>query len=415
MSTPSQEKRTLTIVFMTVFLDLIGFGIIIPIQPFLAQKLGATPTVVTLLGASFSLMQFIFAPFWGRLSDRIGRRPVMLTSIGFSCFGYFLFGASQTLTALFIARLLAGFGSANIGTAQAIIADSTGAERRAKGMGLIGAAFGLGFIFGPAIGGMFGQLGLSAPAYMASFLCALNWLFAFFMLPETHPVSARVEQSARSSHMGLSLAAIKHAARRALVREIFLLYLVFFVAFALMEQDLGLFIEHIWITNVGSDAVKDLHAKHAAAMTAYVLIVVGVTAAIVQGGLIGRLVKKFGEIQLLRFGTFLVGLTFVLIPLVGKTGYYPLMLVMGCMMATGSGLVHPSLSSLLSQAVDADERGGVLGIGQGLASLGRVIGPSFAGILFELHPGAPFLVAGILTFICTGIAFTIRRVLTQNS
>lgn len=407
MSGPAaSEKRTLGIVFLTIFLDLVGFGIIIPIQPFFAQKLGASPTVVTLLGASFSLMQFIFAPVWGRLSDRTGRRPVMLVSIAVACTGYFLFALAETLPMLFLARILAGFGSANIGTAQAIIADSTVPERRAKGMGLIGAAFGLGFIFGPAIGGLFGQLGLAAPAYVASGLCGLNWIFAFFMLPETHVPGKKSE----GGHPVFSIAALKHAARHPMVPQIFFLYFLFFLAFALMEQDLGLFIESHWISSVGRDAVQELHAKHAAALTAYVLIVVGITAAIVQGGLIGRLVKVFGEIKLLRFGTFLVGVTFILIPAVGKSGVYPLMLLMGCMMATGSGLVHPSLSSLLSQAVDADERGGSLGIGQSLASLGRVLGPSFAGALFELNPGVPFLIAGVLTLVCTGVAISLRRV-----
>ena len=151
------HKKILTLVFLTVFLDLVGFGIIIPIQPFYAEKLGASPTVITLLGASFSLMQFLFGSFWGRLSDRIGRRPVMLLSIACSSIGYAIFGAAESLPILFLARMLAGFGSANIGAAQAIIADCTPPESRAKGMGLIGAAFGLGFIFGPAMGGFFGQ------------------------------------------------------------------------------------------------------------------------------------------------------------------------------------------------------------------------------------------------------------------
>lgn len=413
MSTSARsEKRTLGIVFLTIFLDLVGFGIIIPIQPFLAQKLGASPTIVTILGASFSLMQFIFAPIWGRLSDRIGRRPVMLASIAVACVGYFIFAIAETLPILFIARMLAGFGSANIGTAQAIIADSTSPEKRAKGMGLIGAAFGLGFIFGPAIGGFFGQMGLSAPAYVASGLCFLNWIFAFTMLPETRPKGA----PGKSPHAALSLQALKHAARHPMVGQIFLLYFIFFLAFALMEQDLGLFIESIWASvPAAATGVKDFHAKHAAALTAYVLIVVGVTAAVVQGGLIGRLVKVFGEVKLLRFGTFLVGLTFVLIPLVGRIGLYGLMLVIGCMMATGSGLVHPSLSSLLSQAVDQDERGGALGLGQSLASLGRVFGPSVAGFLFELNPGVPFIIAGMITLFCTGIALTIRRLEPQHS
>lgn len=406
MPSGSDSRKTLLIVFFTVFLDLVGFGIIIPIQPFLAEKLGASPTVVTLLGASFSLMQFLFGSFWGRLSDRIGRRPVMLVSIATACAGYTLFGFAETLPMLFAARMLAGFGSANIGTAQAIIADSTPPENRAKGMGLIGAAFGLGFIFGPAIGGFFAQLGLSVPAFVAGGLCALNWVFAFFKLPETLVFSDKA--NTRSQHPGFSWAELKHAARHTNVGKIFLLYFVFFTAFSLMEQDLGLFIEHTWLSHVVGQG-GEMHGKQAASMTAYVLIVVGITAAIVQGGLIGRLVGKFGEIKLLRAGTIIVAFTFLCIPFIGMSGIFSLMLVISMCMAIGTGITNPSLSSLLSQLVDPDERGGVLGIGQSLASLGRVVGPSVGGLLFEIHPGVPFWVAAVLTLACTLVAFKIHR------
>ena len=176
MSDAKRGKHVLLIVFFTVFIDLIGFGIIIPIQPFFAEALGASPATVTLLGASYSLMQFLFAPFWGMLSDRYGRRPIILVSLGTGFVGYLLFGLSHSLPALFASRMLAGFGAANIGTAQAMIADSTSHADRAKGMGLIGAAFGLGFIFGPALGGVFGQFGIATPAFVAAGLCAANWI-----------------------------------------------------------------------------------------------------------------------------------------------------------------------------------------------------------------------------------------------
>ena len=207
-------KKILLLVFLTVFLDLVGFGIIIPIQPFYAEKLGASATTVTLLGASFSLMQFVFGSFWGRLSDRIGRRPVMLLSIACSSLGYLIFGFAESLTVLFLARMLAGFGSANIGTAQAIIADSTPPESRAKGMGLIGAAFGLGFILGPALGGFFSQFALSFPAFVASGLGAFNFVFALTSLPETCPQKTGVSTEKREVHRpGFSWSALKHAAR----------------------------------------------------------------------------------------------------------------------------------------------------------------------------------------------------------
>jgi MFS transporter, DHA1 family, tetracycline resistance protein len=416
----TNNKKILGLVFLTVFLDLVGFGIIIPIQPFYAEKLGASPTTVTLLGASFSLMQFLFGSFWGRLSDRVGRRPVMLLSIACSSLGYFIFGLAESLTVLFVARMLAGFGSANIGAAQAIIADSTEPESRAKGMGLIGAAFGLGFIFGPALGGFLGQIGLSMPAFFASGLGMVNFVFAFTSLPETCPQKLGVTDPSKSTvahRPGLSWAALKHSARHVNVPQLFLIYLLYTSAFSMMEQVLGLFIEAIWHP-VGLGLQMAIRAKAAAAHTAYVLIMVGVTATIIQGGLIGRLVKVFGERRLLMTGMTIVGTSLALAPLIGKTGFYPLMLFWGAFLAMGTGLTNPSLSSLLSQSADKEEQGGVLGIGQSLSALGRVIGPSMAGVLFERSVGFPFWIGSSILFLSVIVATTLKVKpvgLTSNS
>ncbi len=402
------NKKILFLVFFTVFLDLVGFGIIIPIQPFYAEKLGASPTTVTLLGASFSLMQFLFGSFWGRLSDRIGRRPVMLLSIGCASLGYLVFGLAESLPVIFLARMLAGFGSANIGAAQAIIADSTPPESRAKGMGLIGVAFGLGFILGPALGGFFGQIGLSIPAFVAAGLGVINFIFALINLPETCP--QKLGQSAKNqvSHRpGFSWAALKHAARHPNVPQLFLIYLLYISAFSMMEQVLGLFIEATWHP-VAEGVESTLRAKQAAAETAYVLIMVGITATIVQGGLIGKLVKKFGERRLLITGIFLVGLSLAVTPLIGLTGTYRLMLAWAVLTAIGSGFTNPSLSSLLSQSVDRDEQGGVLGMGQSIAALGRVIGPSMAGFLFERGVAIPFWIGSVIIFFAVIVATFIK-------
>lgn len=405
---PKNNKKILLLVFLTVFLDLVGFGIIIPIQPFYAEKLGASATQVTLLGASFSLMQFLFGSFWGRLSDRIGRRPVMLLSIGCSSLGYLIFGLSESLTVLFLARMLAGFGSANIGAAQAIIADSTPPESRAKGMGLIGAAFGLGFILGPAVGGFFSQFALSFPAYVAAGLGAFNFIFALTSLPETCPQKLGQPAKNQVAHRpGFSWTALKHAARHPNVGKLFLIYFLYISAFSMMEQVLGLFIESTWHPMLpGIDTA--LRAKQAAAETAYVLIMVGVTATVVQGGLIGKLAKWFGERRLLITGIFLVGLALFLVPWVGRTGVYRLMLVWAVLSAVGSGLTNPSLSSLLSQSVDPDEQGGVLGIGQSLAALGRVIGPGVAGMLFENGIALPFWIGSFIVFMTVMVASSLK-------
>jgi len=407
-SRPANNKKILSLVFFTVFLDLVGFGIIIPIQPFYAEKLGASATTVTLLGASFSLMQFIFGSFWGQLSDRIGRRPVMLLSIACSSIGYLIFGLSNSLTILFLARMLAGFGSANIGTAQAIIADSTPPEFRAKGMGLIGAAFGLGFILGPALGGFFSQVDLAMPALVAAALGAFNFVFALTSLPETCPQKLGESSKAQAAHRpGFSWADLRHAARHPNVAQIFIVYFLYISAFSMMEQVLGLFIEATWHP-LSQGIVSSVRAKQSAAETAYVLMMVGITATIVQGGLIGKLAKRFGERRLLITGISLVGMALFLVPLVGKWQVYRWMLGWAVFLAIGSGLTNPSISSLLSQSVDRDEQGGVLGIGQSLAALGRVIGPSFAGFLFEKSPAFPFWIAGAVIFMAVLVATSIK-------
>jgi MFS transporter, DHA1 family, tetracycline resistance protein len=415
----------LGILFLAVFLDLIGFGILIPIQPFYAELFGARPAAITLLSASFSLVQFLFAPFLGRISDSVGRRPIMLFTIAVNAVGYALFGLAASLPMLFLARITSGFGSANIGTAQAIVADSTTPETRAKGMGIIGAAFGLGFILGPAIGGLFSQYSLSLPAFVAAGLSTINWFYAYFRLPETHPAmlgggriagdpgesireNPRVRASARH-HLGLSWRDLKSAVKHPNVPQLFWLYLVGTVAFSLMEQTLGLYIERIWLPTAGG-ASSTAHLRHASAMTAYFLVVVGVTGAIVQGVLIGRFARRFGEHRLVVAGTVLVGCTLVLIPIVADIRIYALLLALGPILALGSGILNPSIPSLLSQATESDAFGGILGLGQSLSALGRVVGPMFAGLLFEFSHEIPFYLGAALMFTCSLVSLTIRVV-----
>lgn len=408
---PAYKKSVLGIVFFTVFLDLIGFGILIPIQPFYAQKLGASPAVITLLGASFSGMQFLFGSFWGRLSDRLGRRPIMLVSIALTSLGYLMFGLSSSLTILFLARMLSGLGSANIGTAQAIIADSTDQENRAKGMGLIGAAFGLGFIFGPVLGGLFVKFGLEVPAFLAAALSAINWCIALIRLPETNPATTqtpkKLEGASTAARPRLSWAALKHAARHPHVGFILLMYFVFSASFSMMENVLGLFIQHYWVPQ--GSLGGGFEGKQAASLTAYMLIVVGITATVVQGYLIGKLAKRFGEKKLLAVGPALVAVAFLLIPEIGWSGAYAGMLMVAVVMACGTGITHPSLSSLLSRSVDMDEQGGTLGLGQSLAALGRVLGPSVSGLLFQLYPGLPFWTGSLFLTITALLAVAFLR------
>ena len=398
------KKSPLLIAFMTVTLDLLGFGIIIPIQPFYAEAFGATPTMVTWLGASYSLMQFLFVPFWGRLSDRIGRRPVILTSVALGTFGYVIFGLAGSLGMLFAARMLSGFGNANIATAQAIIADTTSGPERTKGMGLIGAAFGLGFIFGPALGGFLGQFGLAWPAFGAAALGAVNFVFAAVMLPETRPKTQ--PDAVRVMPWEVLPKLLHHPNFGRIVSVIF----VMTTGFALMEQALGLYVERVWVPEAlaSTGEVQRAALREAAALTSYILVVVGITAAIVQGGLIGRLSKRFGERRLAVVGLSLVAFSMLLIPLVGAWGVYAAMFPAAVVLATGTGLATPSLNSLLSQSVDATEQGGALGVGQSASALGRVVGPAISGMLFQWLIGAPFFAGALLTTLAVIVSIGIR-------
>jgi MFS family permease len=407
------SRRVLLIAFMTVCLDLLGFGIIIPIQPFYAESYGASPTMVTLLGASYSLMQFLFAPLWGRLSDRIGRRPVILISILFGVVGYVLFGLAGSLPVLFASRMLSGFGNANIATVQAVIADSTSGADRARGMGLIGAAFGLGFIFGPALGGFLGQWGLAVPAFGAAALGAVNWVLALWLLPETRKEGSPDSQQAQISARMAPWRALSQLRGRVNIGRLVIVLLVVTTGFALMEQALGLFIERVWVPEAltATDPVVKAEAlRRAAAMTSWLLVVIGVVATIVQGGLIGRLSKKFGEKRLIQVGLGTTALGLVLIPVAGLAGSYALLFPAAILLATGTGMYNPSLNSLLSRSVQEDEQGVALGVGQSSSALGRVFGPAASGFLFEQATGAPFWLGATLVGLALVVALGLRQI-----
>jgi DHA1 family tetracycline resistance protein-like MFS transporter len=407
VATSAQTKRTLVVVMMTVLLDLIGFGILIPIQPFLALSFGARPGIVTMLSASFSLMQFLFMPMWGALSDRVGRRPIMLISIAVSTLGFTLFAFADSLVWLFVARMIAGFGSANIGIAQAIIADNTSGHDRAKGMGYIGAAFGLGFMIGPAIGGVFGQFGLQVPGFIAAGLSLLNLFLAWFLLAETRSFKTSPGEKKRVQlNPFMAIAKLKKTHVNPDVVKLLLLSFVFTLGFSLFEQSLGLFIGFHWAAGESARAVQ---------LTAYFMIMVGFTAAFVQGGLTGRLVPKVGEPKLLRIGFTGLILALLLVPLIGALKTFPLLIGLGVFSASCTGMILPSLSGLLSRFTHEDEQGAVLGLGQSLSALGRAIGPLFSGFLFEQYSGAPFLCASLIMIVGLTLVLTLApRSATTN-
>lgn len=413
------KKKILAVAFVTMFLDLLGFGLIIPIQPFYAESFGASAAVVTLLGGAYSLMQFIFIPVWGRISDRIGRRPVILVSVIASSIGHLFFGLAGSLTALFAARLLTGFGNANIATVQALIADSTEGHERTKGMGLVGAAFGLGFVIGPALGGFMVRWGLAAPAFAASAMALVNFVMALFLLPETNKyLQAKGEPRRPRLRMRKVL---KLAGRLDNVWVLTSLLLMWTLGFSVFQQSLALFIEKVWVTippdalataqAAGSDAVdalKNSYYQRAAGYTAMVMVATGLTATIVQGGLLGRLAARYGERALLRVGMPLIGIGIGAVIVVGRIGYFPAMFPCAVIMAIGTGLTSPSLMSLLSQSSPPNVQGSILGVGQSASSLGRVLGPAVSGLLFEMHMNLPAVVGGAVIIFGFAVSFWVK-------
>ena len=361
-------------VLLAVVLDLVGFGIVIPLLTFYAEEYGAGPVAVTLLMATYSLAQFLMAPVWGALSDRFGRRPIMLTSIGMAAICLAGFAWAQSLALLFLFRTLHGAAAANISTAQACVADVTSPENRAKGMGMIGAAFGFGFTVGPFIGGELSVHGLAAPIWFAAGLAALNFILAFFWLKETRkPDTKRLERS-------IHPASFWRVAKHPVVGLCIVLTFVMTIAFAIMESSFTLFAEH----------VRDLDAR----MVGRMFGVAGLTMIVVQGGIIGRLVKRFGEAALVPLGVGLLSLGLFALPLAPP--FVPMVAVF-MVMAVGQGIASPSLHSLISKGTDASEQGFVLGTNQSMSALARAVGPSLAGLIYLNGPAWPFYVsAGIL-------------------
>jgi len=391
----------LPILFVTVFIDLVGFGIIIPFLAYYVESFGARAATVGLLMSTYSVAQFLFAPIWGRVSDRVGRRPILLLGLLGSVAGYTLFGLAGTLWLLFLGRAAMGIFGATIPTAQAAVADVTEPHDRARGMGLIGAAIGLGFILGPALGGVLSDLShvlhvplfqrnpYALPCLASAALAAVNLIAAAFFLPESLPRERRGPPRQRLSRIAQLSRGLAEPRLRALV----LVYFLFMLGFTMMEATLTLFIEQ----RVGA-------ADHAQLVrrVGYLFGFIGIIQVGLQGGLVGRLARRFGERALLIAGCVATALALAALPLAASWGA-----IYGCSfgLACGHGLSQPSVASLISRAAAVDAQGGTLGISQSAASLARVVGPLMGGWLFqEIAPGSPYLVAAGLALAAVVLA-----------
>ncbi len=366
---------------LTIFIDFAGFGLILPLLPFWAQRLGAGPVAIGLTLTVYALAQFLFTPVVGTLSDRYGRKPVIVVSLLIEAVALALTALAGSLPMLLIARFTGGLGASNIGTAQAVVSDVTAAQDRAKGMGLIGAAIGLGFVVGPAVGGILAPLRVALPFWVAMIVALVNALLVMLFFPETRHLQA-VEAMPASGRPGTALvfAGWRYVMHRPAIARLVLINLLFTVAFTAMEAIFPLFTQHTF--------------GWTASQNGYIFTYVGVIVVIMQGGLVGQLVKRWGVQRVLIAG--LVTLAIGLISLAFSTQLGVLLITLG-ILSMGDGTVTPAVSTLLSFASWSEAQGETLGFAQGVAGLGRIIGPLAAGSAYAVDsPGAPFVAGGLL-------------------
>jgi len=382
----AKSKTPLLLIFMTVFIDLMGFGLVIPILPTYAQQLHASDFVVGLLIASYSIMQFLFTPFWGRLSDRIGRRPVLLISLAASFAGYLIWGFSTSLIWLFASRIVAGFGNANIAVAQAYIADITTKENRARGMGMVGAAFGLGFVLGPALGCLLVQNGLGFVGFVAAGFSLVDLILTFFLLPEP-----KERGTFGNDRFGLGIDFYIKNVTSAKLRVSFLIFFISTFAFANMEATLVLLTSKLYNWGPKENGL--------------LFVYIGILIVIVQGGMIRQLTKKYSEKKLITVGSFLVAAGLFLTPV---TNSWMVLALAMTLLSIGSGINNPCNQSIISKLAPEETVGGVLGLGQSVSTLGRIFGPIVGCALFEkLGYLSPYIAGGLCMIIVVALSFNL--------
>lgn len=385
------DKRML-LILLAIFIDLVGFGIVIPILPFAAERFGADGFTLGLFVASFSLMQFLFAPLWGSLSDKVGRRPVMLIGLLGGGASFFVFGLSTNLLMLFVSRLLSGvFTAATLPTAQAYMADITPPEQRARGFGLIGMAFGFGFIFGPAIGGLLSSHGFLFPALFASALSFVNFIGALVWLPETYKPTGVVKKR-KLVDIGKLHSTLKHPA----VGSLILTFAIVSFGFSALEATYALYGERVAGLNAQSIGI--------------IFTMVGTIVIIVQGGLIGRITKAIGERRTLLIGLAVMSLGYFVVGTFAKD--FASLMAMTSLISIGNSLTFPTVNALISINSRKDEQGEIMGINQSASSLARVIGPVWGGFLFvAVGIGWPFRSASLFVLAALALAYLrVRKV-----
>jgi len=386
----SMSRSVKALVIGTVFVDLVGFAIVLPLLPSYGSRYGGSDFAIGVLVASYSLVQLLLAPWWGRMSDRIGRRPVILIGLIGSAFSYLLFAWARTFTVLLLSRLIAGATGATVNVAQASLADGSPPHRRSQVMGFIGASFGLAFIVGPALAGITSRLGDAAPGYLAAALTGVNWLFAVVLLPET-----RVHRTVVPYATGLDW-------RRLTMPFGVILFET--LAFSVMYAFFTLFGERV--LGYGREEI------------AYLFVYIGLITAVIQGGVVGWLVPRLGEIRLMVLGSLSLAIGLGSLPLtVGESPAWlvPALLTSLFFVAVGTGLVTPTVAGFVSRVTDPREQGRALGLLQSTASTARILGPVAFGVVSGLGGvRAPFMIASLMAIIALVLALRAERLVVPH-
>ncbi len=388
------KKSPLATILLVVFVDLIGFGMIIPILPLYAKSFQAEEWQIGLLLGCYSFMQFLASPVLGYISDRVGRKPVLLVSLVGSAIGYAVMANAHSLTMLFIARIIAGICGASVGTAAAYIADITPPENRSRRMGLIGAAFGVGFILGPAIGGILSHFSTAGPFWFGAGLAFLNAIAVLLFLPEPEK---HVKRSEAAVPVG------PDATDRTGSDGIPILVVTYFVAIAGFA-----------IVTMIYPQVLDRRFNLSPTQISLVFVFLGLVGAFIQGGAIGRLAKRFGDYKLAAIGLLVMAISMLLMPLAQNMGLF-LLFTFG--LAVGNSLAQPTLMAMASRLAAATAQGRVIGTVQSAGSLGRVVGPAAGGFMLGrdrsgpalAYGNTPFLIGGIIMGIAFLLSLTFRR------
>jgi len=415
MSSQLHSTRALAVLLLVVFVNLVGFGVVIPLLPFYAKAMNADPWQVTTMFAAYSLGQFFGEPFWGRLSDRVGRKPVLLVTLVANALGYLMLAFVPNIWLAVAVRLFTGLGAGNISTVQGYVADVTPPEQRAGRMGLIGAAFGLGFIVGPGLGGLLtqpqlGRLGYQLPIFLAAALAALAAIGVMVFLRESR---AKADPAAARPAF---LAGLKDARTNPVVSRVLVVTLIYMAGFSAMESVFGLWSESRYAWGAREVGLS--------------FMIVGVISVLNQGFLAGRLARRFGEARVLAAGMLLFGSSLVLqvlapvawfpatrlelgglsLPVV-QGWVIPLVMAVG---ACGMSLAMPNISAMISRASPPDRQGAMLGLNMASSSVARIFGPMVAGGLFSgLGHDWPFLIGALLTVPAAVMALNAGRVIRK--